>query len=666
MTPVEEQIIAVLSWLVILHLLQLAICPQLYTAFRRLAYPVSFSASLLFFTLISWYCGIARLPILFALVPFLLLLIINAYRKKYTISFFSENVKWELLFVISFLFMLEIRFISPSISFAEKFMDHAFLASVIRNPVVPPLDPWFAGGYLNVYYYLGYWMFGCLSIVSDVPSYLSFNLALPTVFGLAALNIVALAALLVERFRLLLFLPLLIVNPSFIYQVFAGKGVFAIVWDSTRTINGTINEYPLFSFVWGDVHAHVVGTFNQLFFIFLLIFAYTRWDALNSRDRGIVVALCALSLGSMPLINTWDVLIYAPVAILFGILIWWKYDGKAEKDWSPVGFILGIPALAVASYLPFYFQMKTTGVEGIFVVPTPSDPIQFLLVHGFFLAIFYVCIVRDIVQRPYLLLVAVPFLATGYYAAAIAAVPIAYFGSRRSPKPEELLAVIGLFIILFCEILYLKDNMGEAYYRMNTVFKFYVAAWLLMGASSFTMVATWLNTARIPSFLQTRSRDILIASVIVLLILPFAAQINFSYAGNTLDGLAFLDTAHPGDAAAVQYLRSLPVNFCIVEAENGDYTYYSRISSFTGIPAIVGMPFHEYMWRGDNGNWFGQRVSDIRTIYEQPDRTIPLMNKYNCTFLVVGDSERERYHVDIPLDRLDLVFSQNETRIYRI
>ena len=74
--------------------------------------------------------------------------------------------------------MLDIRFVNPTISYAEKFMDHGFLASVIRNPVVPPLDPWFSGGTLNVYYYLGYWMLGALAIVSGVPSNIAFNLSL--------------------------------------------------------------------------------------------------------------------------------------------------------------------------------------------------------------------------------------------------------------------------------------------------------------------------------------------------------------------------------------------------------------------------------------------------------------------------------------------------------
>jgi len=109
----------------------------------------------------------------------------------------------------------------------------------------------------------------------------------------------------------------------------------------------------------------------------------------------------------------------------------------------------------------------------------------------------------------------------------------------------------------------------------------------------------------------------------------------------------------------------LPVDERIVEAEGGDYTYYSRVSSFTGIPAIIGMPFHEYMWRGDDTGWFNARLADIKSIYEDPEKTLPLMKKYNATLLYVGDAERERYKVNIPVHKLERIYSADGTEIYR-
>ena len=51
---------------------------------------------------------------------------------------------------------------------------------------------------------------------------------------------------------------------------------------------------------------------NQLFLIALLAFAWTRWAGLSSRQRWTLIGISALSLGAMPGINSWDVLVYAP------------------------------------------------------------------------------------------------------------------------------------------------------------------------------------------------------------------------------------------------------------------------------------------------------------------------------------------------------------------
>jgi YYY domain-containing protein len=304
-------------------------------------------------------------------------------------------------------------------------------------------------------------------------------------------------------------------------------------------------------------------------------------------------------------------------------------------------------------------------------VQTPSNPIDFLLVNGWFIALFFIFLIRDIVKRPYLLLVALPFVIMGYTAAAIAMIPAIYLIVRLAQKRETdspaLLAVLGLIILIFCELFYLKDNMGDTYFRMNTVFKCYLPAWILLGIAAFTMAGRWLeNRGKIP-VLPARHAALLAITVIgVLFVVPFVVPFTISYGTNTLDGLAYLRDSHPSDAPAVAYLRTLSGNEILVEAEGGDYTYYSRISSFTGIPGIIGMPFHEYMWRGDDTGWFSTRNNDIRAIYEQPENTIPIMKKYQATLLYVGDSEHERYKVNISTEGLELVYSAGGTDIYRL
>ncbi len=632
-----------------------------------MTFPVSFPVSVLAFTIISWYCGLARIPVQAALIPFLALITWHLFNRNYRIDELKGEWHWAGLFLILFFLMLDVRFVNPTISYAEKFMDHGFLASVIRIPVVPPLDPWFSGGTLNVYYYLGYWIFGCLAIVSGVPSNIAFNLALPTVFALAGVVAYATGTLLLDRFRWVPLLVFFMPNPSFFYNLVIGKTLTSVVWDSTRTIANTINEYPLFSFIWGDVHAHVISIFNQILLIFLLLFAYKRWESLDSRGKWIICILSALSLGSMPLINTWDVLIYAPVTLLFGLLILWRNRTSLRNIMFWL-YLCVVPPLAILCYLPFYLELQThTGGIGIVPASLSSSIPEFLLVNGLFIAIFIAVLYREIINRPIFLLAVVPFVITGYLAAAIAVIPLVYLLTRKERNFCDILAMVGLAIIILCELVYLKDNMGDTYFRMNTVFKCYLPAWLMLGISSFTMVAQKAADWKKIPVLSFRADALITFTVIcILFALPLVVHYNAGYGTGTLDGLAYLSATHPGDAGAVAFLRALPGDERIVEAEGGDYTYYSRISSFTGIPTIIGQPFHEFMWRGDDTGWFTTRKADIQAIYEEPQQTVPLMKKYNATLLYVGDAERERYNVTLPGTGLTTVYSAGNTDIYRL
>jgi uncharacterized membrane protein len=347
-----------------------------------------------------------------------------------------------------------------------------------------------------------------------------------------------------RRFRWLLLLIFFLPNPSFLYQIAQGKALNTVLWDSTRTITNTINEYPLFSFLWGDVHAHVVSIFNQVFLIFLLLFAYKRWESLEFRGKLLICTLAALSLGSMPLFNTWDVLIYAPIALGFGTLIFWR----CRKNWFRSvswALVVIVPPVSILYYLPFYLQLRTH-TEGLAVVLTPSRPEEFLLVNGWFIAVFIIVLARDIIQRPYLILTSLPFVLLGNTSAAIAIIPAIYLFARsvnvKEPDCSDLLAIFGLAILIFCELFYIRDSMGETYFRMNTVFKCYLPAWILLGSAAFSMMGKWLaDSNRIPVASARLTSITTVTLVSILFIVPFIIPFTLSYGTGTLDGLAYLN-----------------------------------------------------------------------------------------------------------------------------
>ena len=661
---IELQLLAVLSWLVLLKFLQASVYPALKQPLGRVAYPLSWTGGVLAFAALSWYLGLLRLPVVLAALPFLGLLAWGILRNRYTREDLRPELRWDLIFLAAFAVMLLVRLGDPDILSAEKFMDHAFIASIMRTPVVPPVDPWYAGGTLTIYYYGGYWLMGVLGILAGVPSPLVFNLALPTVFALAAVNLYALGDLLLPRFRWFPLLTLVLVNPAFLQDLLFGQPSSGILWDSTRVIMNTINEYTLFSFLWGDVHPHVLDIANQAFLILLLTVALTKWFLLGRRGQAALVLLVSLSLGSMPVVNTWDVLVYAPLVVIVGLLLLWDGWRREVRDRSPLGLLLGVPPLSILLYLPYYLQMATTGYLGIFLVTAPSDLTEFLLVHGLFLAVFLAYGARSLARSPWLLLPAVIAAFSGYYAAAVAIAAATALLARRDRNPEILFALAGLTIITFTEVFYLKDYLGGAYYRMNTVFKFYNIAWILMGVSSMVILARVLGRLDIPRVSSGAVKAAaLISAVILGIALAAFVAAGAGPGGLTLDGLQYIGSTHPGDARALPFVRGLPQGTVIAEGVKGDYGYPSRISAFTGVQTILGWPGHEFMWRGAAADT-GGRMAEVKTVYEDPARAPGILRKYNVTHVYVGSTERELYTLALPMEHLVPVYESQVVTIY--
>jgi YYY domain-containing protein len=677
----EEQLVFVLLWLLLLKLLQFSVWPQLRGLLSDLAYPVAATTALLLFTAGSWYLALVGLPLHLVILPFLLLFAVNLLRREYRFADLLRQWRWEAIFLLFFLFVLEIRFQNPVISFySEQFMDHAFLASVMRTPVVPPLDPWFAGGFMNVYYYLGYWMVGALALVTRIPSSIAFNLALPTVYGLCALNLYALGHLLLRRVQWLPVTTLLLVNPSVIYHLLLGVPLLQALDQSRHAISATLTEYPLYSIVLGEPHAYVIGMINQVLLLLLLVVALQRWPALSSRHRLLLASLTALSLGTMPPMNAWDALVYGPLVIGTGLLLWWRYrraDADKHARFPSWAYLLLVPISSLALYLPYYLALSPGAVQGIGIVTSPSDPGQFLLVYGFFFLVIGLYCLKSFLKRPYLLLLVLPCLLLGYSAAAIPVVLLALILSGHRRRPEDLGLIIGLLLVTFCEVLYLREIYTDEHFRMNTVYKFSYIAWFLFGISCTTIVGRFIaghlpEGRPGPALLPWGMALVMVALLLAApLLLPLdiggeVLGIRFPGGYHTLDGLAYLEVAHPGDAGVVRFLADAPRGTRIVEAIGGDYSYSAPISSFTGIPTVLAKRSHEYQWRTNQGNWWGERSSDLQKIYEDPDKTIPLMKKYGCTYLFLGSVETEVYHVNIPYRSLDLVYDQDGAKLYRI
>jgi uncharacterized membrane protein len=183
---------------------------------------------------------------------------------------------------------------------------------------------------------------------------------------------------------------------------------------------------------------------------------------------------------------------------------------------------------------------------------------------------------------------------------------------------------------------------------MNTVFKFYYAAWLLWGvAGAYALAGPWETFGR-----RGRLWGV-VAAVPVALGLVYTTTALWEKANHfnldlrpQLDGTAHLDRDNPADAVAIRWIRAALEPGVLAEASGGSYSPQGagRISAHTGFPTVLGWDFHEYQWRGDYAPQ-GTRAADLATLYQTRDweEARQILEQYGIRYVYVGPLERSTY-----------------------
>jgi YYY domain-containing protein len=209
-SPISTQpVVSILVWWLTMMVVGWAAWPLLYVAFPGLAdrgYGLSKIAGLLLIGWIPWVISSARIPVwsqlgvLGTLIAVAVVSLLMIYRRRESFTaYLRENagrLMWiEAITLMAFVFFLLIRLTNPDLWHpalgGEKPMDFAYFNGVLRSSVFPPIDPWYAGGYINYYYY-GYVTVGApVLLLGMVPS-IAYNLIIPTLFavtGIAAFSV---------------------------------------------------------------------------------------------------------------------------------------------------------------------------------------------------------------------------------------------------------------------------------------------------------------------------------------------------------------------------------------------------------------------------------------------------------------------------------------------
>ena len=210
-----------------------------------------------------------------------------------------------------------------------------------------------------------------------------------------------------------------------------------------------------------------------------------------------------------------------------------------------------------------------------------------------------------------------------------------------------LLMSLGVLIILGPEFFFLRDDFG---YRINTVFKFYYQAWILLSIAAAFGVAVMLAELRgVAAGLYTTVIVIVIGLGLVYPAFSIPSKTDNFKANNpeqrTLDGSLYLSLIMPDDYQAFQFMQGLEPGV-VAEAVGGQYSEFARVSTFTGLPTVLGWPGHEGQWRDDALQ--GSRQEDIATLYTTGDWNMAreIIDRYDIRYVYVGNLERTTYPVN--------------------
>ncbi|MGC9395996.1 MAG: DUF2298 domain-containing protein [Anaerolineae bacterium] len=730
-----------------------------------------------------------------------------------------DLLRVEVLFAVLYVVWVYMRYLNPDlwhpISGGEKPMDFAYLNAVIKSAWFPPYDPWFAGGTMN-YYYFGFVMVGSLIKALGIVPTVGYNLAVPALFAMTGVGAYTVANNLAGGGRKrghragvlgmllvvilgnlgelrLLFLGFQEIGnidfesliPGYPATVSAIVGLWEVLmkgkslpfraewwyWNATRVIPvldgevGPINEFPAFTFLYADLHAHMMALpLTQVALAIALqwglgttppyrISSNRTWH--DHLRRCIphplsTVVLAGLIAGALYATNTWDWPTYLG---LMSVAAWLMFFSKPERrdpvpETEPGDETLSNAPKAIFPYyklltpalffllgrllfLPFTrnFAAAYSSFSSWQGSRTPFG--IYLIMYGHFLFPLVVLAVvhgrtllcrfwreRDESTLVALVMVALGMIVLGGVlllmgvAVAWIVIPLGMVAAllvidtQSTPHARQLWMWVGtaLALSLLVEVLVLDGDIG----RMNTVFKFYLQVWMLLGLSAAVAAERIIDyalrsyradkstsLAKIPYFLADAVSvvlAILFASAALYPALAIPAKTRDRWATqapHTLDGMAYI-------AHAVQYesesrlpleadyrvIRWLQDNVqgspTIMEGQGArEYLWGGRISVYTGLPTVAAWRWHSVQQRMIMPSGTVEaRQMDINYFYNTTDAetAMKILKRYNVQYVILAPYERA-YMMPEGLPKFDVmaergwlapVYDDEYSTVYRV
>lgn len=482
----------------------------------------------------------------------------------------------ELVFLGLFIFWTYLKGFNPeAYGTTEKLMDFGFMKAMDKSDYMPPEDLWLSGENLN-YYYVGQFMATYLSKLSNVGVEYGYNFMLmliaalsfsmpcsivlnasflftsqyvpadgerkfrKTVFPYFAGGLAGLAVCFCGNFHYCIYAKIIPAVRSFlkIDDMADSLGYsFEKYWfpSSTRFIgynpetnDKTIHEFPSYSFVLGDLHAHVVNIIFVLCVVAILLgFLYRKKDALQkSRELAASVPATGRRLWGISLSEIFD-----PSVIAIGFFIglfhttnYWDY---------PIYFVVSGAVILFVNCVIHRFSADTLKLTlfHAFVVLAVSTVVCLPFTISFKQISTHICLCENHTPLYQLaILWGIPVLTVAFFLAGL----IKSRGGSKAFKglfgfidctdtADMFILILGLCaigLVLIPEVIYVQDIYSGDYKRANTMFKLSYQAFIMFGMAMGYIIPRFI--------LLSKKKASVIFGVVMLLLLLF----TFGYFGN--------------------------------------------------------------------------------------------------------------------------------------
>lgn len=667
---------------------------RLFSRFRDGGWIFSKSIGIFISGYVMWLLSVTKimkfssLNCILILVACILVNVVTAYylyKKDGVKPSFSVKliVIEEVIFLAVYLIWTYLVAFKPAAYGTEKFMDYAFMTSMMRADYMPPADPWYAGEAIN-YYYGGQYLAVYLTKVSGVSVGNAYNLMRNTIAAFAFAMPFSMVYQLVDRLQIHTKKS---VNSKWCYTggalaglavSFCGNMHYVIYgWlipliekiigknltenryffpDSTRYIGHnpeikgehTIHEYPSYSFVLGDLHAHMI---NIMFVLVVLGLALAWLLKMEKKDSGLKlkeallqpeILLIGFFTGMFRFTNFWDFPIYfvAGGCVVFFMNIRLYRDSAKNFFITTLAQAAEVLLIGTIASIPFTMSFDAIASK-IKLTHSHSAFYQLVILWGLPAVIVITFIIGCILTYRK--------------------------NMRKKKKKEEKAGIISFFakiapedlfiflmglcalgLILMPEVIYVEDIYTETAYRANTMFKLTYQGYILFGICMGYILVKGL---------LCRQKSIMGFSVVgigcLVLTLGYVPNAINSWYGDVsntenmkgVDASYFLTESFSSDHEAVDWLNeNVSGQPVILEADGESYSESGRVSVATGLPTVQGWYVHEWLWRNDTAA-LNERRADIKKIYTSKDQAEveSLIEKYNISYIYIGTVETEKY-----------------------